>query len=476
MRRSHSPSARVLDPPTGSRMWTSPVIGALFLAGFLIYGTGSILVNSVLEGPDFFAGVGSAQTTLALGAFLMIATSAVDIGKAVFFFPVLERHGKRTAVAYLATMVFEMTMMTVGVLALLMVIPLAEQAADGGLDSATAQALGSLAVDGNELAYQVGQLSLAFGALFLVTLLFRTSLVPRWLAVIGPGRLRDPPGRRRSRNLRCPDQPRAAQPRRHLRADTRRVASLEGVRAGRLQRTRSAPGDHRLPGHHRLPGDRTRPRMTSDGDDRGVDGWQDRPDHRCHRRDRRGPSPWGWPGEGANVAITGRDTTLRRTDRAGDPLGDRGRGGRCSLPTSPCKQTFVGVAGEALGRLPRLDVLVNNVGGYWNTRHVTVDGLERTFAVNHLAPFLLTDLLLARLREAGHAPSGPPSPPTPTPKAASTSMTSRASGFLLRSTRLQPVQAGERPVQPTNSPQRLQGQHSHRQCRASRGREHLVRR
>ncbi|GAA1243821.1 SDR family oxidoreductase [Oryzihumus leptocrescens] len=41
----------------------------------------------------------------------------------------------------------------------------------------------------------------------------------------------------------------------------------------------------------------------------------------------------------------------------------------------------------------RLDVLVNNVGGFWATRHVTADGLERTFALNHLAPFLLTHLL-----------------------------------------------------------------------------------
>jgi NAD(P)-dependent dehydrogenase (short-subunit alcohol dehydrogenase family) len=38
----------------------------------------------------------------------------------------------------------------------------------------------------------------------------------------------------------------------------------------------------------------------------------------------------------------------------------------------------------------RLDVLVNNVGGYWAHRHVTADGLEHTFALNHLAPFLLT--------------------------------------------------------------------------------------
>jgi NAD(P)-dependent dehydrogenase (short-subunit alcohol dehydrogenase family) len=45
-------------------------------------------------------------------------------------------------------------------------------------------------------------------------------------------------------------------------------------------------------------------------------------------------------------------------------------------------------------------VLVNNVGGYWNTRHVTADGFERTFAVNHVAPFLLTNLLLDRLTKS----------------------------------------------------------------------------
>ena len=48
-------------------------------------------------------------------------------------------------------------------------------------------------------------------------------------------------------------------------------------------------------------------------------------------------------------------------------------------------------------------MLVNNVGGFWATRHVTADGLERTFAVNHLAGFLLTNLLLDRLRAS--APS-----------------------------------------------------------------------
>ena len=55
------------------------------------------------------------------------------------------------------------------------------------------------------------------------------------------------------------------------------------------------------------------------------------------------------------------------------------------------------LAEEVLATYPRLDVLLNNVGGFWAHRHITADGLEHTFALNHLAPFLLTNLLLDRL-------------------------------------------------------------------------------
>jgi NAD(P)-dependent dehydrogenase (short-subunit alcohol dehydrogenase family) len=46
-----------------------------------------------------------------------------------------------------------------------------------------------------------------------------------------------------------------------------------------------------------------------------------------------------------------------------------------------------------------LDVLVNNAGAFFNTRRETPYGVEMTFLVNHLAPFLLTNLLLEKLRE-----------------------------------------------------------------------------
>ncbi len=61
------------------------------------------------------------------------------------------------------------------------------------------------------------------------------------------------------------------------------------------------------------------------------------------------------------------------------------------------------VADEVLATYSQLDVLLNNVGGFWAHRHVTADGLERTFALNHLAPFLLTDLLLERLKASAAA-------------------------------------------------------------------------
>ncbi|WP_270888328.1 DUF4386 domain-containing protein [Pedococcus sp. 5OH_020] len=160
-------------------------IGGLFIAGFLTYGIGALMTTSVTGNESFLATVPSHRGILVLGALLMLANTAVDIGKAVLFFPVIEPHGRRTALAYLATMIFEVALMAVGVLALLVLPPLADQAASGHLNQGTAQSLGSLAVDGNELAYQVGQLSLGFGAMFLAYLLFRTGLIPRALAGLG---------------------------------------------------------------------------------------------------------------------------------------------------------------------------------------------------------------------------------------------------------------------------------------------------
>jgi NAD(P)-dependent dehydrogenase (short-subunit alcohol dehydrogenase family) len=60
-------------------------------------------------------------------------------------------------------------------------------------------------------------------------------------------------------------------------------------------------------------------------------------------------------------------------------------------------------AAEVSARWPRVDLLVNNAGVQHVHRTLSVDGIEATLAVNHLAPFLLTRLLLARLEAAPSA-------------------------------------------------------------------------
>jgi retinol dehydrogenase 14 len=105
---------------------------------------------------------------------------------------------------------------------------------------------------------------------------------------------------------------------------------------------------------------------------------------------------------GARLAITGRDRG--RTEAAARDIRAAGGGQVDVFVADLSAQSEVRrLADEVLQRLSRIDVLVNNAGGYWNTRRVTADGLEHTFAVNHLAPFLLTHLLLDRLTESAPA-------------------------------------------------------------------------
>uniref|UniRef100_UPI003D2D2AA0 SDR family oxidoreductase n=1 Tax=Paenibacillus oryzisoli TaxID=1850517 RepID=UPI003D2D2AA0 len=61
------------------------------------------------------------------------------------------------------------------------------------------------------------------------------------------------------------------------------------------------------------------------------------------------------------------------------------------------------VATDILNRWSRLDILINNAGAMYVTRKLSIDGIEMTWAVNHLAPYLLTTLLADRMKESGHA-------------------------------------------------------------------------
>ncbi|RDD85321.1 SDR family NAD(P)-dependent oxidoreductase [Streptomyces parvulus] len=102
--------------------------------------------------------------------------------------------------------------------------------------------------------------------------------------------------------------------------------------------------------------------------------------------------------QGARVTVCGRDPD--KTARVAADI--RARTGNAHVDHLTADLSALrevrGLASEFSRRHQQLDVLINNVGGIWAARHTTVDGLERTFALNHLAPFLLTSLLLDQLK------------------------------------------------------------------------------
>jgi retinol dehydrogenase 14 len=99
---------------------------------------------------------------------------------------------------------------------------------------------------------------------------------------------------------------------------------------------------------------------------------------------------------GAHVLVHGRDA--QRVAAAGREVGAAGPGAAEGLVADLSVQDEVRRLAAQVRRVaPRLDVLVNNAGVYMRDRRISKDGVEHTFAVNVLAPFLLSELLVEAL-------------------------------------------------------------------------------
>lgn len=120
---------------------------------------------------------------------------------------------------------------------------------------------------------------------------------------------------------------------------------------------------------------------------------------------------------GRTIVITGASdgvgaAAARRLSRSGEQVVVVGRspGKTAAVADALGADSFVAdfadlaqvreLATRLLAAYPRIDVLANNAGGMMNSRETTVDGFEKTLQVNHLAPLLLTTLLIDRLVES----------------------------------------------------------------------------
>jgi Domain of unknown function (DUF4386) len=156
---SDQSSSRPVVRPDSSVRRTARIVGILFLAGFLAYGVGNLIATDIVRSDD----QSDSTALFVTGTGLMLLNSAFVISIGVLMFPILRAHDKGVATGYLGARIFEGVVLAIGVVILIVVT-------------------GDAAIDANTVAYNVAEAGLGIGSLFFCALLFRTGLVPRFLA------------------------------------------------------------------------------------------------------------------------------------------------------------------------------------------------------------------------------------------------------------------------------------------------------
>jgi hypothetical protein len=165
---------------------TARVVGIVYLAGFVVGLTGNGLIQSILGVPDHLSMVSANSMTLTIGAILWLMAVVGDAAHGVLMFPILKQHSERMAYGYLAARIVDAVFIAIMVLFILLQIPLGtEYLKAAATDTSYFQTLSTISIQASQYAYQMGMSALGISGLILNYTLYKTKLVPRFLAVWG---------------------------------------------------------------------------------------------------------------------------------------------------------------------------------------------------------------------------------------------------------------------------------------------------
>jgi hypothetical protein len=173
------------EPTTASTRKTAVLIGVLFLTATVTFAIAEGLIRNVLDRPDFLTGASGDTNALAAAAVLAFVQGIAIVGIAVFFFPLLKRESEPLALAYVALRAVEFAAALFYLATPLLVIKLADGLRDGSVDSSASQPLGALLDSQQRVAILIIYLVTSVLGSILSFLLYRSRLVPRWIALLG---------------------------------------------------------------------------------------------------------------------------------------------------------------------------------------------------------------------------------------------------------------------------------------------------
>lgn len=165
---------------------TARIVGAMYLAGFVVGISGIVLIQSILGAPDHLATLPANSMLLAISAVLWLMAAAWDAAHGVLMFPILKQHSERIAVGYLGFRIMDGLLIAIMVLFVLVQIPIASEYLNAGAsDASYLQALSNVFMQAQLDAYNIAMTTLGISGLILCYSFYRTKLVPRILAVWG---------------------------------------------------------------------------------------------------------------------------------------------------------------------------------------------------------------------------------------------------------------------------------------------------
>jgi hypothetical protein len=160
------------------------ITGVLFVITFITAIPAKLLYDSILNEPGLMSGAGS-NTSLLIGAFLELLLIIANIGTAVVLFPLLKRQHEAASLGFVTARVVESVFIAVGLLSVLAIVTLRQDAA--GADAGSLPAVGQSLVAIHDWTFLLGPgFVVGIGnGLLLGYLMYRSGLVPRRLAMLG---------------------------------------------------------------------------------------------------------------------------------------------------------------------------------------------------------------------------------------------------------------------------------------------------
>ena len=170
-----------LDP---SDRRTARIAGVLFILTFVTAIAARILFDPARNDADYIVGAG-ADTRVFLGATMELLLIATNIGTAVVLFPILRRQSEGLALGYVTARLVECSFIAVGLLSLLAVVTLRQDAAGADADQLVLAGQSLVAVYDWTFLFGPGFVAGLGNGLILGYLMYRSGLVPRRMAMIG---------------------------------------------------------------------------------------------------------------------------------------------------------------------------------------------------------------------------------------------------------------------------------------------------